>query len=49
MKKTKPPHYWHEAKKFLSKKDKNWQKLLISMMDIWLQEMIHFIHYVDRL
>ena len=25
IKKTKPPHYWHQAKKFLSKKDKKRQ------------------------
>jgi len=28
MKKTKPPHYWHEAKKFLSKKDKKLAKII---------------------
>ena len=26
--KTKPPHYWHEAKKFLSKKDKKLAKII---------------------
>ena len=28
MKKTKPPHYWHKAKKFLSKKDKKLAKII---------------------
>ncbi|MCF8523674.1 MAG: DNA-3-methyladenine glycosylase 2 family protein, partial [Candidatus Fonsibacter sp.] len=28
MKKIKPPHYWHEAKKFLSKKDKKLAKII---------------------
>ena len=28
MKKKKPPHYWHEAKKFLSKKDKKLAKII---------------------
>ena len=28
MKKNKPPHYWHEAKKFLSKKDKKLAKII---------------------
>jgi hypothetical protein len=28
MKKTKPPHYWHQAKKFLSKKDKKLAKII---------------------
>jgi DNA-3-methyladenine glycosylase II len=27
-KKTKPPHYWHRAKKFLSKKDKKLAKII---------------------
>ena len=31
MKKIKPPHYWHEAKKFLSKKDK--KELAISKLE----------------
>jgi DNA-3-methyladenine glycosylase II len=28
MKITKPPHYWNEAKKFLSKKDKKLAKII---------------------
>lgn len=28
MKKIKPPHYWYEAKKFLSKKDKKLAKII---------------------
>ena len=28
IKKTKPPHYWHQAKKFLSKKDKKLAKII---------------------
>ena len=28
MKKIKPPHYWHEAKKLLSKKDKKLAKII---------------------
>jgi len=28
MTKIKPPHYWHEAKKFLSKKDKKLAKII---------------------
>jgi len=28
MKKTKPPHYWHKAKKFLSKKDKKLARII---------------------
>ena len=28
MKKTKPPHYWNRAKKFLSKKDKKLEKII---------------------
>ena len=28
MKKTKPPNYWHKAKKFLSKKDKKLAKII---------------------
>ena len=28
IKKTKPPRYWHQAKKFLSKKDKKLEKII---------------------